>query len=61
LAEIGKIKEAILPMLIGMYHVRIEYPDDTKKDEEKPSENGDAEKDSEVTPIEAESIHGHDA
>jgi len=41
--------------------VRIEYPDDTKKDEEKPSENGDAEKDSEETPIEAESIHGHDA
>ena len=29
LAEIGKIKEAILPILIGMYHVRVEYPDDT--------------------------------
>jgi len=61
LAEIGKIKEAILPMLIGMYHVRIEYPEDTKKDEGKPSENGDAEKDSEETSVETESIHGHDA
>lgn len=61
LAEIGKIKEAILPMLIGMYHVRVEYPDDTQKDEEKPSENGDTEKGSEKTTLETESIHGHDA
>ena len=32
LAEIGKIKSAILPILIGMYHVRVEYPDDTEED-----------------------------
>ena len=43
LAEIGKIKEAILPILIGMYHVRVEYPDDTEE-----NKSGKKAKDTEV-------------
>ena len=30
LADIDKIQDAVIPILTGMYHVRIEYPDDKK-------------------------------
>ena len=35
LAEIGQIKKAVIPILTGMYHVRIEYPDDKNQNEQK--------------------------
>lgn len=37
-ADLTKIKEAIYPLLVGLYHERIPYPDD-KKDEDTKDEN----------------------
>ena len=61
LAEIGKIKEAILPILIGMYHVRVEYPDDTeenksdKKAKDTEVEQPDGEENEKIKQINAQS------
>lgn len=55
LAEIGKMKKAILPILIGMYHVRIEYPEDEEESKEEDKSRQDKEE-SGMSPAKGEKI-----
>ncbi|MCH7495444.1 MAG: hypothetical protein IH825_05040, partial [Candidatus Marinimicrobia bacterium] len=55
LAEIGKIKKAILPILIGMHHVRPEYPEDEEASKEEDKSRQDKEE-SGMSPAKEEKI-----
>jgi cyclic-di-AMP phosphodiesterase PgpH len=38
IADVQNIKKAIYPMLVGLYHERLPYPEDNKKEEEEKKE-----------------------